>query len=213
MKLNKYIDLTNLTATATSDDIKNTCQLAIKYQVAAVCINSSYVTYAKSLLKNINVKVCTVVGFPLGANTTFSKVAEAQLSIDNGADEIDMVIHLGKVKEGDWSYINSELELMRLVVKNCVLKVIVETALLTDDEIIKLIALCEDNGIDYIKTSTGFEGGASVAIVQLIKKHIKGSLKIKASGKITTSAAAVRLIEAGAERIGTSKIEVLTNGS
>lgn len=213
MKINKYIDLTNLSATATSEDIKKTCELAIKHQVKAVCINSSYVSYAKELLANTDVLVCTVVGFPLGANTTFSKVAEAQLSIDNGADEIDMVIHLGKVKEQDYQYIISELELMRLVVKNKILKVIIETSLLTEAEIIKLTKICDENAIDYIKTSTGLQGGATINDIELIKLHITGNLKIKASGKITTALAAKNLIKAGADRIGTSKIEVLSNGS
>jgi len=213
MEINKYVDLTNLSATATSKDIKKTCELAIKHQVKAVCINSSYVSYAKELLANTDVLVCTVVGFPLGANTTFSKVAEAQLSIDNGADEIDMVIHLGKVKEQDYQYIISELELMRLVVKNKILKVIIETALLTEEEIINLTKICDENAIDYIKTSTGFQGGATISNVELIKSHITGNLKIKASGKISTFLDAKNLIKAGADRIGTSKIEVLSNES
>lgn len=209
MKINKYIDLTLLKAEATSDDIKELCDIAKQHNVKSVCVNSSFVAYAKELLKDSDVLVCTVVGFPLGANTTFAKVAEAQLSVQAGADEIDMVLHIGKLKEHDLHYIEQEVELMNMMLKGIPLKVIIEINLLTEPEIIAITGLLDELGVAYIKTCTGFNGSVTVEHIKLIKKHIAGNMKIKASGGINSHKLAVSLIEAGADRMGASKVELL----
>jgi len=205
MELNKYIDHTNLKANATKKDIKKLCDEAILYNFASVCINPFYVKYAWDLLKKSNVAVGTVIGFPLGANTTKIKVQEAKQALKDGAEELDVVINIGALKDGDYDYVEKEIVEMVEVAAGHVLKVIIETSYLTDDEIIKMCEICRDNFVHFIKTSTGFsDKGATVEAVSLMKQHAGDILEIKASGGIKTYDDAVALIDAGATRIGTS---------
>lgn len=210
MKINKYIDLTLLKADATSSDIINLCELAKQYQVKSVCVNPCYVPLVKEQLLGSDILTCTVIGFPLGANTTSVKVSEAEDALNNGADEIDVVINIGKVKEHNLDYITNELKLLRNL--SVTIKVIIETCYLTDQEIIMMTKLCDDLKINFIKTSTGFgTGGAKVSDIELMHSNIKGDLKIKASGGIKTNEQALLMIEAGASRIGASSVEVIND--
>lgn len=211
MELNKYIDHTNLKATATMKDIEKLCNEAIEYGFASVCVNPYYVSLASGLLKNSNVGVCTVVGFPLGMNTISVKEYEAIDSINNGATEIDMVINLGALKDKDYDYIKKEIETIRDSIGGKTLKVIIETCYLTDEEIIKMTEICNETFVNFIKTSTGFgSDGAKVEEVEMMN-HYKGEiLEIKASGGIKTRKSLLEFIEAGATRIGTSSgVEIM----
>lgn len=205
MELNSYIDHTNLETTATTKDIELLCNEAIKYHFASVCIHPYYVSLAKELLKGTSVNVCTVVGFPLGMNTTSVKAYEAIEAVNNGADEIDMVINMSAVKNEDFDYVKEEIEEIRDSIDGKVLKVIIETCYLTDEEIIKLTQICNDTFVNFIKTSTGFGShGALVSDVKLINKYKGEILEIKASGGIKTEDEMIDFINAGATRIGTS---------
>jgi deoxyribose-phosphate aldolase len=205
MELNKYIDHTNLKANATKSDIKKLCDEAINYNFASVCVNPFYVKYAHSLLKKSYVAVGTVIGFPLGSTTTKIKVEEAKQALKDGAEELDMVINIGALKDSDYDYIEKEIEAINEVAAGHTLKVIIETSYLTDKEIIKMCEICRENYVHFIKTSTGFsDKGATVDNVKLMKKHTGDILEIKASGGIKTYDDAIALIDAGATRIGTS---------
>ncbi|MBP3921047.1 MAG: deoxyribose-phosphate aldolase [Bacilli bacterium] len=205
MEINKYIDHTNLKATATKSDIEKLCQEAINNKLEAVCVNPYYVSYAKELLKNSNVLVCTVVGFPLGMNTTRTKEYEAIIAIEDGADEIDMVINIGALKEKNYDYVKQEIEDIRNAIDGKTLKVIIETCYLTSDEIIKMTEICNETYANFIKTSTGFgSSGAKLEDIELINKYKNEVLEIKASGGIKDYNQAINLIKAGATRIGTS---------
>jgi len=205
MELNKYIDHTNLKMGATLRDIEKLCQEAINNHFATVCVHPYYVNLAVALLKNTNVDVATVVGFPLGMNTTATKVYEAIEAVENGAKEIDMVINVSALKNKDYDYIKDEIEEIRDSIEGRVLKVIIETSQLTDEEIIKMTEICNETYVNFIKTSTGFNGrGASLHDIELINKHRNNLLEIKASGGIKTEEEAIAFIEAGATRIGTS---------
>jgi deoxyribose-phosphate aldolase len=205
MELNKYIDHTNLKAYATKKDIKRLCDEALEYNFASVCVHPYHVKYAKTLLKKSNIAVGTVIGFPLGANKTETKIFEAKQSLKDGAEEFDMVINIGALKDGDYDYVEKEIKAINETVKGYILKVIIETSLLTDDEIIKMCEICKRQFVHYIKTSTGFSDmGATVENVKLINKHINDILEIKASGGIKTYNDMIALIDAGATRIGTS---------
>lgn len=206
MELGKYIDHTNLKMDAKEEDIVKLCEEAIKYQFENVCVHPYYVTLAKSLLKDTNIGVCTVVGFPLGMNTPKVKSFEALEAVENGADEIDMVINVGALKDKDYDYVKKEIELVRDDIDGHILKVIIETSLLTEDEIIKMTQICNETFVHYIKTNTGFGSrGVTKEDVELINKHKNELLEIKASGGIKTFEEANELIEAGASRLGTSK--------
>ena len=205
MELNQYIDHTLLKATATQRDIESLCKEAKKYNFCAVCVNPCYVCTAKRELKNSSVKVCTVIGFPLGQNSTKIKYLEAKSAIKDGADEIDVVINIGAVLSQNYDYITNELVAIRKISKNKIMKVIVETCYLSTEQIEKLTQLCVQVGADYIKTSTGFgTRGTSVDDVKTMARAGKGAIKIKASGGIKTRGFAEELINAGATRIGTS---------
>ena len=215
MKLNKFIDHTCLKADATSNDISTLCQEAQEYQFKAICINPSFVSMAKDLLDGSEVKLCTVVGFPLGANKSELKAAEAQMAIEDGADEIDMVINVGALKEKDYDLVFRDIQ---LVTETChthgkIIKVIIETCLLTDEEKIKVCKLATDAGADFVKTSTGFgSAGATVHDIELMKKSIAEDMQVKASGGVRTREFALELIKAGASRIGaTSSIAIVQN--
>lgn len=216
MELNSYIDHTNLKNTATKEDIKKLCDEAIKYHFASVCVFPCYVQLATELLEDSNVNVCTVVGFPQGMNTPAVKVYEAIDAIENGADEIDMVINISALKNEDYEYIKTEIEEIRDSIDGKVLKVIIETCLLTDEEIIKMTEICNETYVNFIKTSTGFsEKGATIEDIELINKHRNNILEIKASGGIKDYETANKMIMAGATRIGTSsgvKLMQLDNG-
>lgn len=205
MELNKYIDHTNLKAKTTLKDIEKLCSEALEYGFASVCVNPYYVSYAKDILRDSNVLVCTVVGFPLGMNTISVKEYEAIDAINNGADEIDMVINVGALKDGDYEYVKKEIEQIRDSIGGKTLKVIIETCYLTDQEIVKMTEICNDTFVNFIKTSTGFgDSGAKVEEVEIMNHHRAETLEIKASGGIKTRKDMLDMIEAGATRIGTS---------
>lgn len=213
MELNSYIDHTNLKNTATKEDIKKLCEEAIKYHFASVCIFPCYVQLAKELLEGSNVQVCTVIGFPLGMNTPAVKVYEAIDAVENGADEIDMVINISALKNKDYDYVKTEIEEIRDAIDGKVLKVIIETCLLTEEEIVKMTEICNDTFVNFIKTSTGFSDyGARLEDIELINKYRNNILEIKASGGIKDYETANQMIEAGATRIGTSSgVKIMNN--
>ena len=205
MNLSEFIDLTNLSKTATAEEIMNICEEAKKYHFPTVCVSPYYVKAASEYLKDSTVEVCTVIGFPNGYSTKETKQYEAIDAIHNGAREIDMVINIQALKNKDYDYVKDEIETIRDSIDGKVLKVIIETCLLTDDEIIKMTEICNETFVNFIKTSTGFDkGGATLHDVELIAKHKGDVLEIKASGGIKTESDAIKFIEAGATRIGTS---------
>lgn len=205
-ELNKYIDHTNLSPSATSKDIDKLIQEAIKYDFKSVCIAPSYVKYAKEALKSSDVLVCTVIGFPLGYNATSVKVYETKIAVEHGADEIDMVINVGRFKDGQYEYVLNEIKAIKEACNGKTLKVIVETALLTKAELIKITELVMQSGADFIKTSTGFSyRGASFEDIQTMKETCGDKLLIKASGGIKNLADAQEMIRLGANRLGMSK--------
>jgi deoxyribose-phosphate aldolase len=207
MQLNQYIDHTLLKPTTLMSDVEKLCQEAKQHSFAAVCVPPMFVKGAKQLLANSGVKIATVVGFPFGYSAVEAKIAETLLAIVDGADELDVVINLAALKNNDWQYLGNEINhLMQIITaKNKVIKVIIESGVLTDDEIIKCCDLYGIAGVHFVKTSTGYaEVGATVHAVRLIRKHLADVIKIKASGGIKTKSFAEELIEAGANRIGAS---------
>lgn len=210
MKYAEYIDYTNLKADATIDDIKNLCNDAIKYHFASVCVNPCYVSLAKELLDGTTVNVGTVVGFPLGANTIRTKEMEALIAVEDGADEIDMVINIGALKNGDYDYVRNEIEDIMAAVDGKVLKVIIETCYLTDEEIGKITEICNDTYVNFIKTSTGYgTRGVSLDDIDIINAHKNDILEIKASDGIRSIDMVDALIQKGVTRIGVSNIDFL----
>lgn len=205
----KYIDHTLLKPDATSDMIKKLCEEAIEHKFAAVCVNPCYVSLASEILRDSGVKVCTVVGFPLGATTTDTKSFEAREAVLNGADEIDMVINIGYLKSGDIEYVRKDIQSVVRAVKDIsqekIVKVILETAYLTDKEIKEICNLCKNVGVDFVKTSTGFgPKGATVEAVALMRETVGNSMGVKAAGGIRDYKTAIKMIKAGANRIGSS---------
>ena len=207
------IDHTLLKPTATSDQVRELCKEAREYQFASVCVNPSMVALAADLLRGSSVKVCTVVGFPLGATTTFTKVAETKEAVANGADEIDMVINIGALKNGEDHIVEED---MAEVVRACsgkLSKAIFETALLSDEEVIRACRMAKRAGLDYVKTSTGFgPGGATVHHVALMRKTVGRSMGVKASGGVRDIEGVQQMIEAGATRIGASASVKIVRG-
>ncbi len=205
MEINKYIDHTNLKAYATKKDIEKLCDEAIQHQFASVCVNPYYVSLAHELLIRTNISVCTVIGFPLGQNTISAKEFEAINAVQEGADEIDMVINIAAIKDGNYDYIKEEIETIRDSIEGKTLKIIIETCYLTKEEIVKMTEICNQTFVNFIKTSTGFgTSGAQIEDVSLMNEHKMDFLEIKASGGIKTFENACKFIEAGATRIGTS---------
>ncbi|MBP2072698.1 deoxyribose-phosphate aldolase [Thermoanaerobacterium butyriciformans] len=208
MDIAKMIDHTLLKADATDIQIKKLAEEAIEYGFASVCVNPCHVKYVADILKNTDVKVCTVIGFPLGANTVETKVFEAKEAILNGAHEIDMVLNIGKLKFGDYDYVKNEIEAVTGAAKSfgdIIVKVILETCYLSDEEKIKACKITVDAGADFVKTSTGFgSGGATVHDVKLMRKTVGENFGVKASGGVRTAEFAKEIVEAGANRIGTS---------
>ncbi|WNH10756.1 deoxyribose-phosphate aldolase [Thalassobellus suaedae] len=205
MDISQYIDYSLLKPTATEREIINLCNEASKNNFYSVCINSSYVSLANELLEKTDVKICTIVGFPLGAMSTTSKVFEAKKAIENGADEIEVVINLGLLKSRNYVSVLKDISDVKLAIGNTPLKVIIEISELNKNEIIKACEISLDAKVDFIKTSTGFsKGGATLTAVKIIKKTIKDNAKIKAYGGIDDLETALKFIEAGADRVGTS---------
>ncbi len=207
MKLNKYIDHTLLKADATQESIKELCRQAKEYDFMSVCINSSNIELAKEELKGTDVKICTVIGFPLGATTTESKVFETIDAIEKGADEVDMVLNIGALKSKNFDIVLRDISEVAKAAHNKgkILKVILETCLLEKDEIIKACQLSKEAGADFVKTSTGFStGGAKEEDVALMRKTVGDLMGVKASGGIRTLEKARLMIENGATRLGVS---------
>lgn len=200
------VDHTLLSQTATWEEIEKLCEEAVEYKTASVCIPPSYVKRVKEKFGD-KLKICTVIGFPNGYNTTKVKVFETEDAIFNGADEIDMVINIGWLKDKKYEEILNEIKEIKQKCGEKVLKVIIETCLLTDDEKIKMCEIINQSGADYIKTSTGFsKSGATFEDIGLFAKHIDGKIKIKAAGGISSLEDAEKFIELGASRLGTSRI-------
>ena len=205
MGLNKYIDHTILKATASNSDVQKLCEEAIEHEFYSVCVNGCYVADAKHLLQGTDVKVAAVVGFPLGAMTTAAKVFEAKEAIENGASEIDMVINVAKLKDGEFEYVENEIRQIKEAIGDNVLKVIIETCYLTDEEKVKACELSLVAKADFVKTSTGFgNGGATYEDVKLMKSVVGDNAKVKASGGVRDKETAQKYVELGAERLGTS---------
>lgn len=208
MELNKYIEHTLLKQDATTDDVMKLLKEAREYGFLGVCVNPCNVKFAKQYLKDTDIKVVTVIGFPLGQATVESKVLETIDAVKNGADEIDMVLNDGRLKDGDFDYIVNEISAIKTAAQGHVLKVILETDLLTQTEIKRACELCIQGGADFVKTSTGFVKngvGAKVEDVKLMYETVHSAgLGVKASGGIRDKEAALKMIEAGATRLGTS---------
>ena len=212
MELNRYFDHTLLKPDAASAGIEKLCAEAKQYQFASVCVNPDFVSLAAKLLKDSGVAVCTVIGFPLGANVPEIKALEAKRAVLDGATEVDMVINVSKAKDGDFDYVEKEIRLIKESIGNILLKVILETCLLTDEEIVKACIASKNAGADYVKTSTGFsKGGATVHAVKLMRETVGQDLGVKASGGIRTKEETLAMIEAGASRIGASASVAIMN--
>lgn len=215
-KYSQYIDHTVLSANATKEDIKKICEEAIKYEFKSVCINPFYIKYAKDILKDSNVLVCTVIGFPLGQNTIDSKANETLNAIKDGADEIDMVINISQLKANDSEYCIKEINAVVNNANNKTVKVIVETCLLSETDKINAFNIVNKSNAHFIKTSTGFStGGATIEDIKLwdkIRKDSNSKLLIKAAGGVRTSEDLENFINSGANRIGTSKGVALISG-
>ena len=205
MRLNKYIDHTLLKTDATKEQITKLCNEAKEYDFASVCVNTSYVPLCKELLKDSDVNVCCVVGFPLGAMDTVSKAFEAKTAVTNGAKEVDMVINIGKLKDKDYDYVTNDIKEVVLASKPAIVKVIIETCLLTDEEKVEACKCAMKANAEFVKTSTGFStNGATVEDVSLMKKTVGDTCKVKAAGGIRSYEDAMKMIEAGADRLGCS---------
>ena len=203
--LAKYIDHTLLKATAKKEDIKKLCLEAKEYHFASVCVNPCYVGYCHALLKDSDVKVCTVIGFPLGANTPTTKCQEAQEAVRLGAQEVDMVINIADAKDGNFKAIEEEIALVKKASYPALLKVILETCYLSDEEIVQACKAAKAAKADFVKTSTGFgTGGATTHHVELMRKTVGPDMGVKASGGVRSKEDALDMIKAGATRIGTS---------
>ena len=216
MTLNSYIDHTILKPTTLISDIEKLCAEAIEYQFAAVCIPPNFVKRAKSLVDGSSVKVATVIGFPFGYSAVEAKIAEILLAIVDGVDELDVVINISAIKNNDWQYLANEINHIMPIVRNGkkVIKIIIESGILTDTEIISCCEIYGLAGIDYLKTSTGYaEKGATVEAVKLFRLHLPDQVQIKASGGIRDYVFAKQLIDAGATRLGCSAGVAIINGA
>ncbi|MCQ2792266.1 MAG: deoxyribose-phosphate aldolase [Bacilli bacterium] len=205
MEFNKYIDHTLLKPGVLDKDIEKLCNEAKQYNFKSVCVNPGYVKFAKNHLTGSDVLVCTVIGFPLGATTTKAKVEEAKSALSDGADEIDVVINISRTKEHDYHYLEKEISSVKKVCGEHTLKVILETCLLSDDEIVAACLASKNAGANFVKTSTGFStGGATVHAVTLMRQTVGNEMGVKASGGIHNFQDAMAMITAGATRIGAS---------
>lgn len=205
MNYNRMIDHTLLAPDATESQIKKICDEAKEHHFASVCVNPSWVSFCAKELKGTDSKVCTVIGFPLGATSTKSKEEELKQAIADGAEELDMVINIGKLKDHQDEYVENEIHALKQLCGNLVLKVIIETCLLTDEEKVRVCLLAKKAGADFVKTSTGFsKGGATKEDVALMRKTVGPEMGVKASGGVRTKEDMEDMIKAGATRIGTS---------
>lgn len=205
MNYNKMIDHTVLKADTPLETIKRICDEAMEYGFASVCINPCHVAYCADYLKDSDVNVCTVIGFPLGANTSAVKAFETKDAIANGADEIDMVMNIGALKDKNYDLVRDDVKAVVEAANGTLVKVILETCLLTEDEIKKACELCVEAKADYVKTSTGFSTrGAIIEDVRIMKEAVHGKAKVKAAGGVRTPEDMVKIVAAGADRIGTS---------
>lgn len=213
MNLNSYIDHTILKPSATEKDIIDLCEEAKEYNFYSVCVNSCFVPLAKQLVENSSVKICSVVGFPLGAMSTEAKVFEAKKAVEDGADEIDMVMNIGLLKSKNYFRVLKDISDVKAAIGKVPLKVILEISELSKNEIILACEICLDAKADFIKTSTGFsKSGATLTAVKIMRKTVKNKAKIKASGGIRDYETALKFIDAGADRIGTSSgIAIVTH--
>jgi len=212
MELASYIDHTVLIPDCTKDDITRVCNEAVEYGFFAICIPPYYVRLAAKLLEDTSVKIAAVVGFPMGYAAIPAKVEEIKRAIDEGAHEIDIVANIAAVKNGDWAHVRNDIDGVTMAVhlKGKKIKMIIEVALLEEIEILKLCNICKEVGVDFVKTSTGYQKGATVEVVKLLRNNLPETIKIKASGGIKTAEDARKMIEAGAERIGTSSGVAIT---
>lgn len=205
MNYNKMIDHTVLKADTPLETVKKICDEAMEYGFASVCINPCHVAYCADYLKDSDVNVCTVIGFPLGANTSAVKAFETKDAIANGADEIDMVMNIGALKDKNYDLVRDDVKAVVGAANGTLVKVILETCLLTEDEIKKACELCVEAKADYVKTSTGFSTrGATIEDVRIMKEAVHGKAKVKAAGGVRTPEDMVKIVAAGADRIGTS---------
>ena len=205
MNYNKMIDHTVLKADTPLETVKRICDEAMEYGFASVCINPCHVAYCADYLKDSDVNVCTVIGFPLGANTSAVKAFETKDAIANGADEIDMVMNIGALKDKNYDLVRDDVKAVVEAANGKLVKVILETCLLTEDEIKKACELCVEAKADYVKTSTGFSTrGATIEDVRIMKEAVHGKAKVKAAGGVRTPEDMVKIVAAGADRIGTS---------
>ena len=205
MLATKLFDHTILKADATKEDVKKVCEEAMAYSFCSVCVNSYYVPYVAELLHGSDVKICTVVGFPLGAMSTRAKALEAKIAVMDGADEVDMVINIGALKDKDYDVVLEDIKAVKEACGNALLKVIIETCLLTDEEKVKACELSKEAKADFVKTSTGFStSGPKVEDVKLMRETVGKDMGVKASGGIHDKEFANALVEAGASRLGTS---------
>ena len=205
MNYNKMIDHTVLKADTPLGTVKRICDEAMEYGFASVCINPCHVAYCADYLKDSDVNVCTVIGFPLGANTSAVKAFETKDAIANGADEIDMVMNIGALKDKNYDLVRDDVKAVVEAANGTLVKVILETCLLTEDEIKKACELCVEAKADYVKTSTGFSTrGATIEDVRIMKEAVHGKAKVKAAGGVRTPEDMVKIVAAGADRIGTS---------
>lgn len=201
----KLFDHTILKADATREAVAKICEEAKEYGFMSVCVNSYYTAFVAEKLKDSDVKVCTVVGFPLGQMSTKAKAAETELAVKDGADEIDMVINVGALKDKEYDVVRNDIKEVKKACGQALLKVIIETCLLTDEEKVKACELAKEAGADYVKTSTGFStGGADAHDVELMRKTVGDSMGVKASGGIRDKETAEKMVKAGASRLGTS---------
>lgn len=206
MKINKYIDHTLLKANALKSDIEKLCSEAKEYDFFAVCVNPCWVTLCKELLAETEVKVCTVIGFPLGATTTLAKAEETKVAVANGADELDMVINIGWLKSQEYQLVVEDIRAVVASSGGKIVKVIIETCLLSDEEKIKACELIMQAKADFVKTSTGFStSGATVADIALLKETVKDRIYIKAAGGVSNVDDLLAMVKNGANRIGTSR--------
>lgn len=205
MNYNKMIDHTVLKADTPLETVKRICDEAMEYGFASVCINPCHVAYCADYLKDSDVNVCTVIGFPLGANTSAVKAFETKDAIANGADEIDMVMNIGALKDKNYDLVRDDVKAVVEAANGTLVKVILETCLLTEDEIKKACELCVEAKADYVKTSTGFSTrGATIEDVRIMKEAVHGKAKVKSAGGVRTPEDMVKIVAAGADRIGTS---------
>jgi len=214
--LAKYIDHTALKSTTNKVEIEKLCSEAKQYNFMSVCINPCFVKLCKKLLEGTEVKVCTVVGFPLGCNKSETKAFEAQKAMEDGATELDMVINVGKIKDNDWAYVENDIRQVVEVAKkgNALIKVILETCLLTNEEKVKACETVKKAGANFVKTSTGFStGGATVEDIALMRKTVGENFGVKASGGIRDYGKAIEMINAGATRIGASAGIAIVEGA